>query len=73
MRNLAVTVEVNVTHNVMSINYITLAEKAEEAMQAAEVKPHNDMPFEADNTGDNYVVKRILRHKDDHDETKHLL
>lgn len=56
----------------MSIERITLAKTAKETMQATELERHDDVPVEARNTGDEYVVKRVY-HKDEKDGTKYLV
>lgn len=73
IRNHTVTVDVNGIDNVLSIDRIMLAKTAEEALQATKTKRCEDVPFEADNIGDEYVVKRTVRHKDDVGETKYFV
>lgn len=71
--NHTVTVGVIDIHNVVSIDRITLAKRAEDAMQATVVERHDNMPLEADNTGDGHVVERTVRHKDDQERTNYLV
>lgn len=73
LRNHTVTVDVYDIHNVVSIDRITLAKTAEEAMQATGVESYDHVQLEGGNTGDGYVVKRNVRHRDDHKESKYLL
>lgn len=71
--NLAVTVGDNDIHNVVSIHRIRLANTAEEAMQATLTESHGDVPLEAGNAGDEYVVEHIVRDKEDHDGTRYVV
>lgn len=57
-------------HNVLSIGGITLVSTAEETMQIIEDERHDDMPLEAGDTGDNYVVKRTVRQKSNDEGTR---
>lgn len=63
----------NGTQNAVSIDRINLDSTAEKAMQATKVERHDDVPLEARNTRDEYVVVRIVRHKHDHEETKYFV
>lgn len=73
VENHAVTVEVNSILNMVSVDYITLANTANEAMQEINVKLHDQMPLEADNTGGEYVMERIVRHKNDHEGAEYIV
>lgn len=68
-----VTVEVNGIHNIVSIDHITLAKTAKKAMQATKVERHGEVQWEAANTRGEYVVERIVCHKDDYEGTKYLV
>lgn len=46
---------------------------AEKAMQATKVERLDDMPVEADSTGDKYVVERIVCQMDGHKGTSYLV
>lgn len=57
----------------VSIDRITLAKTAENALQAAEVENHDDVPSETVIIVDKYVVERNARYMDNHEGTKYLL
>lgn len=67
------TVVVDETHNFLIFDRITLAKTTAKAMQATEVKRHNDVPWKAGKTGDECVVERIVRHPDDKKGFKYLV
>lgn len=71
-RNRTVTVDVNETHNGVSIGLITLAKTAKKTMQITEVKRYDDVPSDADNTSVAYVIERIIRHEYVFKETIYL-
>lgn len=55
------------------MDHITLARTAEEATHATEIKLHDDMTWEASNTQNKYVLERIVRQKDNNEETEYLV
>lgn len=65
--------DVNGIHSVISINRLTLAKTAEEAIRATEVERHDDVPLKASTTGYEYVVERIVGYKDNHKGTRYLI
>lgn len=73
LRNQLTRVDFNETCDVVSIDRSTLVKTAEEVLQTVEVERHVDVPWEADNTRDGYVVQRIVCNKDDYDRSKFLV
>lgn len=71
-RNHIVTVDVNAMHIFESTNHVTLVETADEAMQATEIEHYSYVPSKAGNTEEEYVLERIIRHKDDQEGARYL-
>lgn len=62
IRTHKVTVDFNRIHNVLSSVRIKLVKTSENVRLVTEVERHDVVPLEADDTKDEYVVKRIVRH-----------
>lgn len=60
-------------HSVESIDRITLAKTLEEARLFWELERQDGTSLQADDTRDEHVVKRIVRHKDDSKRTIYLV
>lgn len=60
-------------HKVVSNGRITLIKTATEDVQATEAERHDYVQLKTGNTGDEYIEERIVRHEDDHEETKYLV
>lgn len=50
-----------------------LARTAKEAMQATDVKRHDDVPLQVDRTGDEYAAESIVHYKKDHEGARYLI
>lgn len=68
-----VTVDANWVHFVVFFDRITLSETAGEAMKDAEIERHDDVLLEAGNTGEEYVVERIVLHEDNKKRIRYIV
>lgn len=73
VRNDTGIVEVDGSHNVVSINRITLAKTAEKAMQATKIEHHNYVLSKCSDTKQGFAMVRIVCHNDDKGKTKNLV
>lgn len=66
-----VTVVVNRFQNEVSFDCITVARKAIISRLGMKVKCHEDVPPKADGTQKGYVVKRIVRRRDENEAAQY--
>lgn len=74
VKNYTVPGDVGDIHNIVSIGRITLPKTAKEAMSAVKAERQEDVHNNESNTSNGeYVVERIVRHKDRHQGAKYVV
>lgn len=65
--------DANGIHNTVPVDGITSAKRAKKGMPAAEEEGHENVQDNETNTSsDKYVVERMVRHRDNDNETRYL-